>query len=799
MGNRTTCPRCGGDIVPGSPCPACLLGLGLESVSENRDGGSSSAWTPPSLEELSARFPELELLELLGRGGMGAVYKARQAALDRMVAVKILPPEIGDNPMFADRFAREAKALAKLNHPNIVTIHDFGERDGLYFFMMEFVDGVNLRQLLDTGRVSAREALAIVPQICDALQCAHDQGIVHRDIKPENILMGRQGRVKIADFGLAKLADSVERVGETGEEEAGNTTESQGRGRGDSGPAAVHTLAAVGTPSYMAPEQVNHPGEVDHRADIYALGVVFYQMLTGELPGKELAPPSQRGVQIDVRLDEIVLQALEKDPGRRYSQVSILKTRLEDVTDTPSAKPSAKKSATPTEEQKARPWIWLAVILFLHSCAGGASSYFFIFAVPHFHDMFAGMDVALPVPAHLVVNLTYIVWHRWLLLVPFLLLSDATICLLLTLGRLRKTLIIWGLLILLGLTIPLGSGVIFMFLPLGQSIVDIGRSDAHILGPVIEQVLNDDSEERNWWLDLDNSKLLTPPRQLKNAPEAEWTNWVAENGADISGIKAGTGILFGLNVSIAPMPDAEWESIEPSQIKAELKQHPAPTSNSVSPAFSPVEFGSGQATPSPVYAFQTREGTQGILQILSISSEPRGLRLRFRRVIEKGPDARSPMSDHQDDLRQQATADRQAAVMAREIQNMRAHQAKVGISWAALILCGAFLLVGIPLIIGGAVLSIVDIRRGHAIGGVALLLALGTPLAIFLLIASAYFFRLSIGRKSVILLLPVMGEAIAFIMGFLGRKAPSGKAAMVVAGMVLFIPFLFLLLHVAWS
>ena len=136
---------------------------------------------------------------------MGAVYKARQKELDRIVALKILPPGIGDDAAFAGRFAREAKALAKLNHPGIVTLYEFGQTNGLFFFLMEFVDGVNLRQLLHAGRIAPREALAIVPQICDALQYAHDQGIVHRDIKPENILLDRRGRVKVADFGLAKI------------------------------------------------------------------------------------------------------------------------------------------------------------------------------------------------------------------------------------------------------------------------------------------------------------------------------------------------------------------------------------------------------------------------------------------------------------------------------------------------------------------------------------------------------------------------------------------------------------------
>jgi serine/threonine protein kinase len=163
---------------------------------------------PPSLERLAAAFPQLELMEFIGQGGMGAVYKARQKQLDRIVALKVLPPGIGGDPSFAERFTREAKALAKLMHPNIVTLFEFGQADGIYYLLMEFVDGVSLGQLLRASRVSPREALAIVPQICDALQYAHDQGIVHRDIKPENILMDRRGRVKVADFGLAKLVES---------------------------------------------------------------------------------------------------------------------------------------------------------------------------------------------------------------------------------------------------------------------------------------------------------------------------------------------------------------------------------------------------------------------------------------------------------------------------------------------------------------------------------------------------------------------------------------------------------------
>src|SRR4029434_6490702 len=198
------CRRCGAPLGAGALaglCPACLLREG--AAGDTVSGGSRQAFEPPVIGELAALFPQLEILELVGKGGMGAVYKARQKELDRVVALKILPPAISESPGFAERFTREAKALAKLSHPGIVTIHDFGRADGLFYFVMEFVDGMNLRQLMAGGRVSPREALAIVPEICDALQFAHDHGIVHRDIKPANVLIDRRGRVKGADFGLA--------------------------------------------------------------------------------------------------------------------------------------------------------------------------------------------------------------------------------------------------------------------------------------------------------------------------------------------------------------------------------------------------------------------------------------------------------------------------------------------------------------------------------------------------------------------------------------------------------------------
>jgi serine/threonine protein kinase len=188
------------------------MNLADPTVMEDETGKKAKKPKAPSVAEIAPLFPQLEILELIGQGGMGAVYKARQKDLDRVVALKILPREIGEAPGFAERFTREARALAKLNHPGIVTLYEFGRADGLYFFLMEYVDGLNLRTLLCNGRVEPREALAIVPQICDALQYAHDHGIVHRDIKPENILLDRRGNVKVADFGLAKMIGSVTAV-----------------------------------------------------------------------------------------------------------------------------------------------------------------------------------------------------------------------------------------------------------------------------------------------------------------------------------------------------------------------------------------------------------------------------------------------------------------------------------------------------------------------------------------------------------------------------------------------------------
>jgi serine/threonine protein kinase len=322
MAEERNCPKCGIELPANTPeglCPQCLMKAGLQASSEGQKTGLSDdqsaiptsatppgGFVPPQPAELAKQFPQLEILQLLGQGGMGAVYKARQKQLDRLVALKILPPEVGQTEAFAERFTREARSMAKLNHPRIVTVHDFGKtEEGLYYFIMEFVDGTDLRRVIQAGELTSAQALAIVPQVCEALQYAHEEGIVHRDIKPENIMLDKKGRVKIADFGLAKLLDR---------------------------PPSTYTLTQaghrMGTPHYMAPEQIEHPHEVDHRADIYSLGVVFYEMLTGQLPIGHFVPPSQK-VQVDVRLDSVVLKSLAHEPDRRYQHASEVKTDVE--------------------------------------------------------------------------------------------------------------------------------------------------------------------------------------------------------------------------------------------------------------------------------------------------------------------------------------------------------------------------------------------------------------------------------------------------------------------------------------
>jgi len=353
------CPRCGTVLRPSAPeglCPRCLGALNFATETVLPGEEKMVAQPPLTPEQLAVHFPQLEIIECLGRGGMGVVYRARQKSLNRMVALKLLAPERVQDAKFAERFAHEAQALAKLSHPNIVTIHDFGEAGGFYFLLMEFVDGVNLRQLLRSRKLTPEEALAIVPPLCDALQFAHERGIVHRDIKPENLLLDKDGRVKVADFGIAKML-SVEKI-PTDSEQPRMEKEISGRSEFVGIPAPS---VAAGTPGYMAPEQKTAPQKVDARADIYSLGVVFYEMLTGELPGAKLQPPSKK-VQIDVRLDEIVLRALEQTPELRYQTAGEMRTQLETLTSSNSKRgtQNAEPSARILKTSGLLAWAWFS-------------------------------------------------------------------------------------------------------------------------------------------------------------------------------------------------------------------------------------------------------------------------------------------------------------------------------------------------------------------------------------------------------------------------------------------------------
>ena len=366
MNSPKSCPKCGATLPADAPeglCPQCLVKGGLgdsqartapDTEIENPKSKLQNAAAPPTPAELAPHFPQLEILELIGQGGMGIVYKARQPHLDRFVALKILTPEIGRDPTFAERFAREAKALARLNHPNIVGVFDFGQAGGNYYFLMEFVDGVNLRQLEQSRRLSPAEALSIVPKICEALQYAHDEGIVHRDIKPGNLLIDKKGRVKIADFGLAKLV-----------------------GKAPADLTLTHSHQMMGTPAYMAPEQMERPADVDHRADIYSLGVVFYEMLTGELPLGRFAPPSQK-VQVDVRLDEVVLKSLEKEPERRYQTASAVKADVDTIASGQASTPLPPAAPTSTRTEQGIQSEMLAAPGFSGKAILGAAWAFFV-------------------------------------------------------------------------------------------------------------------------------------------------------------------------------------------------------------------------------------------------------------------------------------------------------------------------------------------------------------------------------------------------------------------------------------
>ncbi|MEO1525920.1 MAG: serine/threonine-protein kinase [Planctomycetota bacterium] len=299
------CPTCGAGLETSGECNACLFGLGLAKTGPEQLGNASL----PGLDELNAEFPQLEVKRLIGHGGMGAVYHARQTSLDRDVALKVISKQVSSDPAFVERFAREAKTLAKLSHPNIVTIFDFGQTaNGTAYLVLEYVDGIHLREAISSGSVGAHEALEVVSTICGALEYAHSKGVVHRDIKPENILLGEDGTLKVADFGIAKIVDDSVRS-----------------------PTLTATRQVLGSLHYLAPEHLDAPEQVDHRVDLYALGVIFYELLTGQLPLGRYDVPSKVRSRVDQRFDSIVMKTLSRKPDLRYQRASELDSELEQL------------------------------------------------------------------------------------------------------------------------------------------------------------------------------------------------------------------------------------------------------------------------------------------------------------------------------------------------------------------------------------------------------------------------------------------------------------------------------------
>jgi len=264
---------------------------------------------------LGATLGRCVIESMLGEGGMARVYRARQEHLDRTVAIKVLPPYYASDPAFVERFKLEARALAQLTHPNIVTVHDAGEDAGLLFIVMEFVNGGTLRQRMSSP-MAVQDVTRIIREVASALEYAHSKGIVHRDVKPVNVLMDTSGRAVLSDFGIAKVLATSAVVTRSG--------------------------AGVGTPEYMSPEQCRGT-TVDARTDIYALGVMLYEMLTGHTPFEAdnytalahshiyepVPPPSRYNPRISPAVQAVIMKALEKDPSERFQHANDMAATFE--------------------------------------------------------------------------------------------------------------------------------------------------------------------------------------------------------------------------------------------------------------------------------------------------------------------------------------------------------------------------------------------------------------------------------------------------------------------------------------
>jgi serine/threonine protein kinase len=280
------------------------------------DSQEKAGFVAPEPADLAPLFPVYDIQGLIATGGMGAVYCAVQKSLDRTVALKILPMEFSKDAAFCAGFEAEAKAMAKLNHPNLIGVYDFGEVDGMLFIIMEYVPGKSLYHSAYGRTIDPQEAIRLVTGICNGLGHAHENGIIHRDIKPSNILLDLNAEPKIGDFGLARPMD---RKFVEGEE-------------------------IFGTPHYTAPEVVNSPHSVDYRADIFSVGVLLHELLTGKLPADDTRPTSVIA-RCDTRFDAIIRKATQQLPAARYANARDMAKDLQAIGS--SFAPKAVKMGSP--------------------------------------------------------------------------------------------------------------------------------------------------------------------------------------------------------------------------------------------------------------------------------------------------------------------------------------------------------------------------------------------------------------------------------------------------------------------